>query len=298
MHNYHHRHESVKYAGIVTRLRNAGCVFAEEEARLILSSAQSPQELSNMVERRVAGLPLEHVIGWVEFCGLRIQVDPGVFVPRHRTEFLARQAIALAQPGDVVVDLCCGTGALGAALAAELKHIELHAVDIDPAAVQCARSNIRSGNGIVYEGDLFEPLPVRLHNRVHILIANAPYVPSEAIPLLPPEARIHESLAALDGGADGLDVLRRIAASASSWLAKGGYLLVETSERQALLTEDLFARYGLHPRTIRSEEQDATVIIGMRTNQEAASQADHLPARTAPPIPERGSAGNRQLHNK
>jgi release factor glutamine methyltransferase len=264
--NYYCLHESTIYSRIVGKLSNAGCVFAEDEARLLISSTRTLDELALLVDRRVAGFPLEHLIGWVEFCGLRIEVDTGVFVPRHRTEFLARQAVAFAESGDIVVDMCCGTGALGAVLIEELEHIELHAVDIDPAAVKCARRNIRSCDGFVYEGDLYEPLPVQLQSRVNIIIANAPYVPTEAISLLPQEARIHEARLALEGGTDGFDVLRRIVAAAPSWLAKQGCLLVETSARQALLTEELFAQYGLLSKMVRSEEQDATVIIGTRTD--------------------------------
>src|SRR5659263_342753 len=81
---------------IVTRLRAAGCVFAEDEARLLISAACTPADLADMVDRRAAGLPLEHILGWAEFCDLRIAVDPGVFVPRRRTEFLASQAVSLA----------------------------------------------------------------------------------------------------------------------------------------------------------------------------------------------------------
>src|SRR5262247_1147494 len=84
-------------AAAVTRLRAAGCVFPEDEARLLISAALTPAELTAMVDRRAAGLPLEHVLGWAEFCGLRIAVDPGVFVPRRRTEFLVEQAVALAR---------------------------------------------------------------------------------------------------------------------------------------------------------------------------------------------------------
>lgn len=217
-----------------------------------------------MVDRRVAGLPLEHIIGWAEFCGLKIVVDPGVFVPRHRTEFLVRQAAALAQSGAVVVDLCCGSGAVGTALAAALEQIELHATDIDPAAVRCTRRNITSVNGYVYEGDLYEPLPATLRGRINILVANAPYVPTEAIRLLPPEARIHESPVALDGGADGLDIQRRLVAAAPIWLAPGGHLLVETSQRQAPQTAKLFANNGLIPQVVRLDELDATVVIGTK----------------------------------
>src|SRR6266581_4844482 len=166
---------------VVARLRAAGCVFAEDEARLLMSAARTSAELDAMVGQRAAGLPLEQVLGWAEFCGLRISVAPGVFVPRRRTEFLVRQAAVLirgddpagsrgdaippyppgglpaispggthppgpplggapgppvpprpsregmAGPGDVIVDLCCGVGAIGAALAAAVDRAEVHA---------------------------------------------------------------------------------------------------------------------------------------------------------------------------
>jgi release factor glutamine methyltransferase len=249
---------------IVTRLRAAGCVFAEDEARLLISTARTPADLGAMVDRRVAGLPLEHVIGWAEFCGLRVAVDPGVFVPRRRTEFLVHQAAALARPQSVVVDLCCGSGALGAALVAALDRVELYAADIDSAAVRCARRNVAAVGGQVYEGDLYEPLPATLRGRVDVLLANVPYVPTEEVGLLPPEARIYEARVALDGGADGLDVLRRGYPPAPLWLAPGGHLLVETSERQAPQAVEIFARDGLIPRVASSDERNATVVIGTR----------------------------------
>jgi release factor glutamine methyltransferase len=222
-----------------------------------------------MVDRRAAGQPLEHVLGWAEFCGLRIAVDPGVFVPRRRTEFLVSHAAALARqaparPRSVVVDLCCGSGAVGVALVAALDGVELHAVDIDPAAVRCARRNLAATDARVYEGDLCEPLPAALRGRVDVLVANAPYVPTEALGLLPREARVHEPRVALDGGTDGLDVQRRAAAGAPLWLAPGGSLLVETSERQAWQTADTFARNGLIPWVATSDERNATVVVGTR----------------------------------
>jgi release factor glutamine methyltransferase len=245
-------------------------VFAEDEARLLVAAASTPPDLTAMVERRAAGLPLEHILGWAEFRGLRIAVDPGVFVPRRRTEFLVEQAVALAcQDGPaahpaVVVDLCCGAGALGAALAAALGPVELHAADIDPAAVRCARRNLTPLGGRVYEGDLYAPLPAALRGRVGVLAANVPYVPSGDVGLLPAEAREHEARVALDGGADGLDVLRRVADGALGWLAPGGHLLVETSERQAPLAVEAFGGCGLLPRVAVSEELYATVVIGTR----------------------------------
>ncbi|SDI07337.1 release factor glutamine methyltransferase [Actinokineospora alba] len=246
---------------IVTTLRSAGCVFAEDEAHLLITTAATPADLAAMLARRVAGEPLEHVLGWAEFGGLRVAVDPGVFVPRRRTEFLARQAAALAAPGAVVVDLCCGSGAVGAAVAAAVHGVELYSVDIDPAAVACARRNVR---GAVFAGDLYDPLPDSLRGRVDILVANAPYVPTDAIVLMPPEARIHEPRHALDGGADGLEIQRRVSAAAAAWLAPGGHLLIETSERQAPRTAEAFERDGLTPRVVGCDELGATVVIGTK----------------------------------
>jgi release factor glutamine methyltransferase len=264
-------------SAIVTRLRAAGCVFAEDEAGLLIAAASTPGDLAAMVGRRAAGLPLEQVVGWAEFCGLRIVVEPGVFVPRRRTEFLVRQATALlgrvtgparpARPAGrrpVVVDVCCGSGAIGAAVAAALGPVELHAADIDPAAVACARRNLAAAGGRVYQGDLFGPLPAALRGRVALLVANVPYIPTGEIGLLPPEARVHEPRAALDGGADGLDVLRRVAAAAPRWLAPGGHVLTETSERQAPGAAAVLGGAGLVPRVAGCEEMGATVIIGTR----------------------------------
>ncbi|AGS67822.1 putative protein N(5)-glutamine methyltransferase [Streptomyces collinus] len=251
-------------AAVVSALRAAGCVFAEEEAELLLATARSETELTSMVDRRAAGLPLEHVLGWAEFHGLRIAVDPGVFVPRRRTEFLVDQALARAAHAPVVVDLCCGSGALGAALAAALGAVEVHAADIDPAAVRCARRNLAPYGGLAHEGDLFDALPAGLRGRVGILTANVPYVPSDEVALLPAEARDHEPKTALDGGADGLDVLRRVAAGASEWLAPGGRLLTETSERQAPAAVAAFREAGLTTRLAESEELYAHVVIGVR----------------------------------
>jgi release factor glutamine methyltransferase len=176
----------------------------------------------------------------------------------------------------VIVDLCCGSGAVGAALVATLdgQHIgpprsrsdwvELHAVDIEPAAVRCAHRNVEAAGGRVYEGDLYEPLPVTLRGRVDVLVANAPYVPTGAIGLLPPEARLHEPRVALDGGADGLDVLRRVIIAAPRWLAPGGRLLVETSERQAPQIVETVADSDLTAQLTSSEDLNATVVIATR----------------------------------
>ncbi|MGW2248806.1 putative protein N(5)-glutamine methyltransferase [Kitasatospora sp. NPDC001660] len=250
---------------MVSRLRSAGCVFAEDEARILLTAAATPAELAAMVRARAAGRPLEHVVGWAEFAGLRIAVDPGVFVPRRRSEHLVTTATALTGPDAVIVDLCCGSGALGAALAAAVPHpVELHAADVDPAAVRCARRNLAPCGGQVHHGDLFAALPAALRNRIAVLLANVPYVPTADIDLLPPEARLHEALPALDGGTDGLDVLRRVAADAPRWLAPGGSLLFETSERQTPDALAIALAADLHATASYHEDLDATAITAVR----------------------------------
>jgi release factor glutamine methyltransferase len=247
-------------AAVVDLLRAAGCVFAEDEARLLLAAAESPARLTALVDRRVSGVPLEYVLGWAEFCGLRIAVVPGVFVPRRRTEFLARQAIARATSGALVVDLCCGSGAVGAAVAAALPGARVHAADVDPAAVACARRNLPGGQ--VHCGDLFGALPDELIGRVDVLVANVPYVPTEAIGLMPPEAREHEPRIALDGGSDGLDVARRVVAGAGAWLAPGGVVLFEVGEAQVSTARQIVAAAGLLPEVVTDEDTGATVLVG------------------------------------
>jgi release factor glutamine methyltransferase len=261
-------------SAVVSRLRAAGCVYAEDEARLLLSSAATAADLAAMVDRRVAGLPLEHVVGWAEFYGLRIAVDPGVFVPRRRTEFLVGQAIAGVRSGAVVVDLCCGSGAVGAALAAAGEDVQVHAVDIDPAAVACARRNLVARGGRVHEGDLYGPLPTCLRDRVDVVVANAPYVPTGEVSLLPREARLYEPLVALDGGTDGLAVVRRVSAAAPGWLAPGGQLLIEISERQAPRAAETLIRDGLIARVASSEELSAAVVIGTRPEASLSPAAE------------------------
>lgn len=261
-------------AHVVDRLRAAGCVFAEDEARLLVSAAGTAADLDAIVRRRVDGVPLEHILGWAEFRGLRIAVEPGVFVPRRRTEFLVDRAVAAiaarqrgmaaiaARQRVVVVDLCCGSGAVGVAVCAAVAGVELHATDVDPVAVRCAWRNVAPAGGRVYQGDLYDPLPATLRGRVDLLAVNAPYVPTDAVATMPPEARVHEPRVALDGGPDGLDVQRRVIAQAPRWLAPGGHLLVETSRQQAPLTVEAFAGAGLVPRVATSDDLDATVVIG------------------------------------
>lgn len=264
-------------------LRAAGCVYAEDEAAILVAAAASAAELAAMVARRVSGIPLEHVVGWAQFHGLRITVAPGVFVPRLRTEFLVSEALdalraggtvpgsGLANIGPTVVDLCCGSGAVGAALAHEISGLALHAADIDPAAAACAATNLRGVNGHAYCGDLFAPLPDKLRGTVEMIVANAPYVPTDEIAFMPPEARLHEPHTALNGGSDGLDIQRRIAAAAPEWLRPGGCLLVETSVRQGPVSAEIMAAHGFTATISHSEELAGTVVTGRLRGSRTAS---------------------------
>lgn len=251
---------------LVARLRAAGCVFAEEEARLLQEAADGA-ELERLVQRRVAGEPLEYVLGWVEFDGFRYAVEPGVFVPRQRTELLVREAADLSADvcDPVVVDLCCGCGALGVAVLRRLGRGTLVAADVDPTAVRCAARNVEPAGGRVLLGDLFEPLPPELRGRIDVLVANVPYVPTDAIALMPPEAREHEPAVALDGGPDGLRLFARVAAATPAWLSPGGSVLMETGTEQVPRARALVQAAGLTADVVTDDETGATVVVGTST---------------------------------
>ena len=247
---------------LVGALRAAGCVFAEEEAAVLRRAEAEGGDLDLMLARRVAGEPLEQVVGWAEFCGLRIRTAPGVFVPRQRTRLVV-EAVSVAvrrRAAPVVVDLCCGTGAIGVAIAAGLPDVELHAADVDPDAVACARLNLAEHvpGGQTHEGDLYDALPPVLAGRVDAVAVNAPYVPSDEIRLMPPEARLHEHHVALDGGRDGLEIHRRVAREAADWLVPGGLLVIETSAAQAEGTAEACRVGGLVASII---EQDGAHVV-------------------------------------
>lgn len=254
---------------LVSRLRAAGCVFAEEEAALLTEATGDPAALEDLVRRRVAGEPLETVLGWAGFDGLRVAVDRGVFVPRQRTVFLvevaarALDALAADRPG-TVVDLCCGSGALGLALAHRRPGVTLHATDDSPAAVVCAARNLAEVGGTAHLGDLAAPLPVDLRGAVDCLLANVPYVPSAAVEQMPSESRDHEPRSTVDGGTDGLDVLRRVAALAPDLLRPGGSVHSEVARGQVDAALAVLTSAGLRARAEHDAERDATVVSGTR----------------------------------
>ncbi|BFU46410.1 putative protein N(5)-glutamine methyltransferase [Krasilnikovia sp. MM14-A1004] len=266
-------------ADAVRTLRTAGCVFAEDEAAVLGAAAADVATLEALVRRRAAGEPLEQVVGYADFEGVRVRLRPGVFVPRVRSALLVRLAAAAARErprtahtaGDsqespvrhpVVVDLCCGSGALGLAVRHRAPDADLYAADVDPVAVACARENLGADGTRVFAGHLFDALAPGLRGRVDVLIANVPYVATRHLPLLPAEARLYEPRTALDGGADGLDVFRAVVAAAPAWLAPAGMLFSEITDAQAEAASAALGAAGLRPTVHHDADLEATVIQG------------------------------------
>ncbi|WP_022883135.1 putative protein N(5)-glutamine methyltransferase [Gryllotalpicola ginsengisoli] len=259
---------------LVAALRAAGCVYAEDEARLLEEAATDAASLKLLAGRRIAGEPLEYVLGWAEFAGERMRVAPGVFVPRRRTELLLRLAVSAVSAVSIraarestggglsLLELCCGAAPVATAFARRRPEASVVACDLDPDAVAVARGNLEPRGGTVLEGDLFAPLPAG--SRFDVIVANAPYVPSAEVANMPREAREHEHPIALDGGRDGLDLHRRIAAEAAAWLAPGGTVLVETSRRQAPADRGIFEAEGWLVEVVADEGLDATAVAATR----------------------------------
>ena len=215
---------------IARALEAAGCVAPEAEAHELLDASERGRgRVDELLARRIGGEPLAWVVGSVEFCGLRVRVDPGVFVPRPQTEALARRAASLLRPAGVAVDLCTGSGAIAAFLSRSRPAACVVASDVDATAVACARAN-----GVeAFLGDLADPLPRSLRGRVDVVTAVVPYVPGDELHLLPRDVVAFEPRRALDGGARGTTTLVRAAREAAAWLRPGGTVLLEIGGDQA-----------------------------------------------------------------
>lgn len=234
-------------------------MFAAEEARLIVEEF-SDTALETAVAQRVQGVPLEQILGWAEFCDRRIVVEPGVFVPRRRSKLLVD--VVVVQDPSRVLDMCCGSGAIGAVIKSALQNADVHASDIDAAAVHCARRNLEPLGGHVHCSDMYSALPEQLRGTFEVIVANAPYVPTDAIASMPPEARDHEPRSALDGGVDGLALQRRVAGEARDWLAPDGCIVIETSRGQAAATSNIVESAGFVAEIERSDDLGGTAVIG------------------------------------
>ena len=253
---------SLDRSSVIRSLRSAGCVAAEDEADELLWAARSGRPLRPMVARRRSGEPLAWITGRTGFCGLEVIVEPGVYVPRWQSERLATSAADLLPSDGLAVDLCTGSGAVAMVMASARPDARVVATELDPVAVHCARRN----GVLVYEGSLTEPLPADLASRVDVMTGVLPYVPTEALHLLPPDVQRFEPLAALDGGKGGLALLSEVVRGSGGWLRTGGWLLLETGSDQvgaatALLTGSGFDRVGV----LVDDDGDRRGVYGRRS---------------------------------
>ena len=247
---------------VAARLAAAGCLSADEEAQELEAAAGGDgARLEAMVQRRERGEPLAWIVGALDFGGVRVAVAPGVYVPRLQSVPLAQRAAHLLPVGGTAVDLCTGCGAIAAYLTAHHSDARVVATDTDTGAVACARDN--GVDALI--GDLFAPLPAELRGAVDVVTAVAPYVPRPELTFLPRDVQAYEPVAALDGGPDGLDVVRRIVAQAPGWLAPGGAILVEIGGEQDGVLQPVLAAAGyVDVETLVDEEGDVRGISARR----------------------------------
>jgi release factor glutamine methyltransferase len=218
---------------LVARLREVGCVFAEEEAAEIHRVVGTDEKRADaVVAARANGIPLEHALGVAVFAGIEVEVGPGVFVPRSRAEVLVDAAVTARPDARVVVDLGTGSGAIAAALATRLRLAEVHAADLDPVALGYALRNAARYGFTVHEGDWWDALPRELQGRVDLAVAYLPHVPTSRLDEIPGDYRTHEPGLAVTGGPDGLDPLRAVLRDMDRWLAPDGMLVTLVAEEQ------------------------------------------------------------------
>ena len=238
---------------LVARLASAGFVAASEEAaELLAAAAGGAGPLEALVRRRLTGEPLAWITGSATFCGQRIRVDPGVYVPRRQSEDLARRAAERLPPHGTAVDLCTGSGAIARILMARRPGARVVATDVDARAVACA-----TANGVeVYRGDLFAPLPRSLEGRVDVVTGVVPYVPTPELRLLQRDTFAFESPLLYDGGPDGTRIIRRVLGDSPRFLRPGGALLLELGGQEADLLADDLERLGYADATVFLDDDD------------------------------------------
>jgi release factor glutamine methyltransferase len=242
--------------------------------------------LEELVAARISGLPLEHVLGWVEFCSERLFVGAGVFVPRRRSEALAAVAIdrlreigaadGSATPSPVFLEAFCGIAPIASTVARALPAVEVIAADLDPVALDHARKNLRAATADVYCTDVLVGLPARPGGGIDVIAAVAPYVPNEALGLMPREARDFEPASALDGGEDGLDLVRRLVEQAPAFLAPRGELLLEVNEDQVPSITRHARGHGFVGAQVRARE-DRTVVLGLASEGRSGRESEEEP---------------------
>ena len=262
----------------IARLGRAGLPTARQDAEWLLATQlgverfslylepertlppDAVERLHALLERRAGHEPLQHLLGFEDFRGLRLRVTPDVLIPRPETEGLVEWALELldAMSADwgraaaisgppLMADIGAGSGAIACALAAARPAVQVFAVEASPAALAVAAKNVYAlglvGRVRLMRGDLVTPLAAQA-GRLAMIVANLPYLASAVIPTLPREVRDFEPRAALDGGPDGLGLLRRLVTAAPAVLRPGGRLVLEIGEEQAGALASLMAAEG------------------------------------------------------
>ena len=208
--------------------------------------AQQQADFEELLARRATREPLQHLTGSAAFRHVELKVGPGVFLPRPETELLAGWAIERAKdvgPRAVVVDLCCGSGAIALSVADEVADAEVHAVELDPAAHAWAERNLLGSGVVLRLGDMAEALP-ELDGGVDVVVCNPPYIPLEAWASVAPEARDHDPALALWSGEDGLDAIRVLESTAARLLRSGGWVGTEHADVQGESAARVFLDSG------------------------------------------------------
>ena len=284
-------------ADAIARLGRAGLSTARQDAEWLLASRLGierfalylepdrtlPPDVAErvhaLIERRAGHEPLQHLLGFEDFRGLRLRVTPDVLIPRPETEGLVEWALelldamsadggragAMSGPPLMVADIGTGSGAIACALAGARPAAEVVAVEASPAALAVAADNVRAlgleGRVRLLAGDLLAPLAAQA-SRLAMIVANLPYLASAVIPTLPREVRDFEPRAALDGGPDGLGLLRRLVRAAPAVLRPGGRLVLEIGEEQAGALASLMVAEGftdiMSRRDLRGAERYIT----------------------------------------
>ncbi len=226
---------------LVKRLEAGGFVAADEEAdELLACAAGDGERLQALLARRFTGEPLAWITGSITFCGVEVQVDHGVYVPRWQSEQLALRAAERLPERGTAVDLCTGSGAIAAVLRGHRPDAHVVATEVDERAVACARANAIE----VFEGDLLDPLPRTLEGQADVIVGVVPYVPTPELGLLQRDTFTFETALSYDGGDDGTTHLRRAIAGARRFLRPGGALLLELGAGQPERLHDDLARLG------------------------------------------------------
>ena len=233
------------------------------EERII--KVEQAKEIIRIADERLTGRPLWYVIGDTDFCGYTIKVDERVLIPRPETEDMVMMAIAAAEEGQNILDLCTGSGAIAIAAYKELeksgRKCKVTAVDISADALELAKENAAANEADVLfiQSDMFN----RIRGRFDIIISNPPYIPTKTVDTLQREVKEHEPRLALDGGKDGLDFYRRIAADAGKYLARGGMLIMEVGEGQAHDVVKLFKgqSYSMISQDFNGVERYVKIIM-------------------------------------